>query len=29
MTANQVHAIKSRMIKRIRQRMVEVTGAEE
>ncbi|MFH1419975.1 MAG: sigma-70 family RNA polymerase sigma factor [Planctomycetota bacterium] len=29
MTANQVHAIKSRMIKRIRHRMVEITGAEE
>jgi RNA polymerase sigma-70 factor, ECF subfamily len=29
MTANQVHAIKSRMLKRIRQRMLEILGAEE
>ena len=28
MTANQVHAIKSRMMKRIRRRMVEILGEE-
>lgn len=29
MTANQVHAIKSRMVARIRQRMVELLGEDE
>ncbi len=29
MTANQVHAIKSRMIKRLRERMIELLGEEE
>ena len=29
MTANQVHAIKSRMVKRIRQRMTDLLGEEE
>ncbi|HVP11127.1 MAG TPA: sigma-70 family RNA polymerase sigma factor [Phycisphaerae bacterium] len=29
MTANQVHAIKSRMLKRIRQRMADILGPEE
>ena len=29
MTVNQVHAIKSRMMKRIRQRMIEILGSAE
>ncbi len=29
MTANQVHAIKSRLTKRIRERMIELLGSEE